>query len=316
MEQMTILLHYAAGTAWRQQLTQLAAQGLHITCCDEADDAAFYALLPEAEVIWHVLRPLSKDDIARAARLRLIQKIGVGVNTIDLAAATQRRIAVCNMPGTNARAVAEMTLLLMLACLRRLPLLDRITRDGRGWQLESSLQDSFGELGGRTVGLFRYGSIPRMLNPALLALGGRVVYTATAPKATVAGFLSLNELLREADIVSLHLPLTPETTTLIDRERLAMMRRGAILINTARGGLVDQVALNDALQSGHLGGAGLDVFATEPVEHDEPVLERDNVVVVPHLAWLTNGTLERSLPIAVENCRRLAASEALLHRVA
>jgi phosphoglycerate dehydrogenase-like enzyme len=125
----------------------------------------------------------------------------------------------------------------------------------------------------------------------------------------------LSELLHEADIVSLHVPLTSTTGDLIDRQRLAMMRPGAILINTARGGLVQQTALLEALRSGHLGAAGLDVFATEPVPVDEALLKLDNVVVAPHLSWLTTGTLNRSLNVAVENCRRLQTGEPLLHRV-
>ena len=311
-----MLLHFAAGSSLRRQIAELDTHDLQVDYCDPLDDAAFYALLPEATVLWHVLRPITEKDIAKARKLRLIQKIGVGVNTIDLIAAKQRNIAVCNMPGTNARAVAEMTLLLMLACLRRLPLLDRMTRNGRGWQLECSIQDSFGELGGRVVGLVGYGAIPQLLTPVLFGLGARVVYTATRPKASaVAEFRPLPELLCEADIVSLHLPLTPATNRLMDRRRLSLMKKGAILINTARGGLIDQSALNEALRNGCLSGAGLDVFVTEPVEEDEPLLELDNVVVVPHLAWLTNDTFERSLPMALENCRRLAASAPLLHRV-
>ena len=315
MESMKILLHYDAGPAWRRKVASLVDRGLHVKCCAESDDVRFDALLPEADVVWHLLRPLSAADIAKARKLRLIQKIGVGVNTIDLKAARERSIAVCNMPGSNSHAVAELTLLLMLACLRRLPLLDRMTREGRGWRLDSSLQDTFGELGGRTVGFVGYGSIPQILTPALLALGANVIYTATAPKAIDGvGFRSLPDLLAEADIVSLHTPLTASTAKLMDRERLAIMQPGAILINTARGGLVDQSALIDALRSGQLSAAGLDVFATEPVV-DDPLLGLDNVVVLPHLAWLTVNTLQRSLDIAVDNCRRLAAGETLLNRV-
>jgi phosphoglycerate dehydrogenase-like enzyme len=263
-----------------------------------------------------VLRPVSEDDIRRASRLRLIQKIGVGVNTIALDAARARSVAVCNMPGTNARAVAELTLLLMLACLRRLPLLDRTTRNGNGWSLDPALQDTFGELGGRRIGLVGYGAIPRMLRPMLEAFGAAVLYTATSAKSDDPnGFRRLDDLLREVDIVSLHVPLTAETVGLVSRERLSRMRRGSILINTARGGLVDQEALVDALHSGQLRAAGLDVFAAEPPRADEPLLKLDNVVVFPHLAWLTTGTLQRSLVVAIENCRRLAAGEPLLHRI-
>jgi len=279
-------------------------------------DARFYRLLPDAQVLWHLLRPLSADDIARATRLRLIQKIGVGVNTIDLEAAKTRDIRVCNMPGTNSRAVAEMTLLLMLACLRRLPFLDRATREGRGWKLDSSLQDSYSELAGKTVGLVGFGAVAQMLAPILKSMGARVIYTDLKPNPELPhAFRELPQLLREADIVSLHVPLTSTTGNLIDRQRLAMMRPGAILINTARGGLVEQAALVESLTSGHLSAAGLDVFATEPVPSDEALLQLDNVVIAPHLAWLTTGTLGRSLKIAVENCRRLQAGEPLLHRV-
>lgn len=313
---MKVLLHYTAGPAWQRELSTLERQGLEVECCDESDDARFYRLLPHAEVLWHLLRPIGATDIAAAARLRLIQKIGVGVNTIDLEAAKARDIAVCNMPGTNSRAVAEMTLLLMLACLRRLPVLDRAAREGRGWKLASGLQDTYRELVDRTVGLVGFGAVAQMLAPVLEAMGARVIYTDVKPDAKAAeAFRELPELLRESDIVSLHVPLTPATANLIDRQRLAAMRPGAILINTARGGLVDQTALFESLQAGHLGGAGLDVFASEPLPPDEPLLRLDNVVVTPHLAWLTTGTLDRSLKVAVENCRRLIAGEPLLHRV-
>jgi phosphoglycerate dehydrogenase-like enzyme len=313
---MKILLHYDAGPAWRRDLAALAREGLDIECCDELDDRRYFTLLPETEVLWHVLRPVSGPEMALAPNLRLIQKIGVGVNTIDLDAAKRRSIAVCNMPGSNARAVAEMALLLMLACLRRLPTLERATRAGRGWQLDAALQDRYGELAGRTVGLVGYGSVPKVLGPILKALDAIVVYTATTPKLDVPfEFRRLPDLLRSADIVSLHTPLTRQTTNLIGREQLWMMKPGGILINTARGGLVDQAALLEALCTGRLGAAGLDVFANEPVAAEEPLLLLDNVVVTPHVAWLTTGTLNRSLGLAVENCRRLAAGEPLLRRV-
>ena len=117
-------------------------------------------------------------------------------------------------------------------------------------------------------------------------------------------------------MLSLHLPLTPETTGIIDAAALAAMKRGSALINTARGPLVDDAALCDALTSGHLRGAGLDVFAREPVSANDSLLRLPNVIVTPHLAWLTTETLERSLTVIAENCRRLSAGEPLLHQVA
>ena len=312
---MNVLLHYAAGPGLAARLRALP--GLSLAIVPEADDRAFRAALPAAEAIWHVLRPLSAADIAAAPRLRLIQKIGVGVNTIDLDAARDRGIAVCNLPGTNSRAVAELTLLLMLGALRRVAHFDAETRAGRGWAQPPELQDGLFELGGRTVGLIGYGAVPALLAPVLAAMGCRLLYTARAPKPEAEGhFRSLDALLEESDVVSLHIPETPQTRGLIDARAIARMKRGAVLVNTARGGLVDQAALTAALREGHLAAAGLDVFAQEPADPREPLFALPNVVLTPHIAWLTTGTFDRSFAIAAENVRRLAAGEPLLHRVA
>lgn len=312
---MKVLLHYAAGPGLAMRLRALP--GLDLSVCPEADDAALAAALPAAEVIWHVLKPLTAAHIAAAPNLRLIQKIGVGVNTIDLDAARARGIAVCNLPGTNSRAVAELTLLLMLGALRRVSHFDAETRAGRGWAQPPALQDNLFELGGRTVGLIGYGAIPALLAPVLAALGCRLLYTARTPKPDAEGsFRSLAGLLSEADIVSLHIPETPETRGLIDAGAIARMKKGAVLVNTARGGLVDQAALTEALRSGHLGAAGLDVFAQEPADPSDPLFSLPNVVATPHIGWLTTGTFDRSFAIAAENVRRLGAGESLLHRVA
>ena len=311
---MKVVFHYAAGPALAAQLH--ASPGLEVDVCPENDDAGFLAAMAEAEVLWHVLKPCTAAVIAAAPKLRLIQKIGVGVNTIDIEAARARGIAVCNLPGTNAQAVAEMALLLMLATLRRLPQFDASLRAG-GWAASPEVQDHLGELHGRTVGLVGYGDIPKRLAPVLAALGCRVLYTARSPKPGAVGdFVDLPTLLAQSDVISLHVPLTPETTHLIDAAAIARMKPGAILINTARGGLVDQAALTAALASGRLGGAGLDVFAHEPADPADPLFRLDTVVVAPHVAWVTTGTFDRCFALAAENCRRLAAGEALLHRVA
>ena len=310
---MRVLFHYAVGPDLQERL---AALGLELATCPEPDDALLFRLLPETEVIWHVLRRADATLMDAAPKLRLIQKIGVGVNTIDLDAARARAIAVCNLPGTNARAVAEHALMLMLAALRRLSRFDGAVRSGRGWTLDPVLLDGLGELGGRTVGLVGYGDVPRALAPVLAALGCRVLYTARTPRPdALASFRTLDALLAESDVVSLHVPLTGETANLIDAPRLARMKLGAVLVNTARGGLVDQAALTEALRTGHLAAAGLDVFADEPADPAEGLMRLDNVVLTPHTAWLTTGTFDRSFALAAENVRRLAAGEALLHRI-
>jgi phosphoglycerate dehydrogenase-like enzyme len=314
---MKILFRYDCGPKLTARFADFAAQGLDIATCSEADDAGYARGMAEAEVLWHALKPVTAEHIAAAPRLRLIQKIGVGVNTIDLDAARARGIAVCNMPGTNSRAVAEMALLLMLAALRRLSALDPATRRGEGWVTGPRLQEEYGELGGRTVGLVGYGAIPAALAPVLKALGARILYTARTAKPGACGeYRALADLLAESDIVSLHVPLTPETANLINAGSIARMKPGAILVNTARGGLVDEGDLVEALGRGRIAAAGLDVFVREPVARDNALLAMDNVVVAPHVAWLTPETLARSLGVAAENCRRLAAGAALLHRVA
>jgi phosphoglycerate dehydrogenase-like enzyme len=311
---MRAIFHFACSEKLKGGLKDLAPSWLDVRPCPEDDDALLFRLLGDAEVLLHVLKPVTAQVMDAAPGLRLIQKIGVGVNTIDLEHARQRGIPVCNMPGTNSRAVAEATLMLMLATLRRAPTLDAATRAGDGWRQDAALFDHVGEIGARTVGLVGYGAVPSILAPVLKALGARVLYTATAPKADAA-WRTLPELLAESDIVSLHVPLSAETERIIDAAALARMKPGAVLINTARGGLVDQSALVEALHSGQILGAGLDVFADEPLPAGEPLLALDNVVLQPHVAWLTQETLGRSLAVAMENCRRLRDGDELLHRV-
>jgi phosphoglycerate dehydrogenase-like enzyme len=299
---MKVIFHFDGSPALAERVAQ---RGVEL--CPESDVAAFDRLLPEMEVLWHVLKPVTAQVIERAPRLKLVQKIGSGVNTIDIEAAKARGIAVCNLPGTNSRAVAEMALLLMLACLRRLPQLHAHVRDGT-WNSAWALQDRFAELGGRTIGLVGYGAVAKMLHRMLEALDARVIYWSRSQANA-----EFTTVLAESDVVSLHLPLTPQTEKLIDPRR---MKRGAILVNTARGGLVDRALLLEALQYGHLAAAGLDVFAQEPPAADDPLLALENVVCAPHLAWLTQETLARSIAAAWRNVERLCSGAPLENRVA
>ncbi len=314
---MKAVLHYRASAGFRAMLGVYGRKaGIQAVVVDEFDDAAFAREIADAEILLHVLKPVTAAMIAGAPGLRLVQKLGVGVNTIDLDACRATGVAVSNMPGTNSQAVAEMALALMLSVLRRLSYLDPLTREGQGWTPDPDLIDGVGELCGRTVGFVGYGGSASRLGTALEALGASVIYTARSAKPDLPGrFVSRDELLETADIVSLHLPLTPQTERMIDARALAAMKPGAILINTARGGLVDEPALVAALESGHLRGAGLDVFDQEPVDPANPLLGLPNVVLAPHQAWLTPETLDRSLAAAFENIRRLQADQPLLNQV-
>src|SRR5689334_947495 len=222
---MKAIFHYDAGPRMQSRCAALRTDGFDIVPCLEADEETLAALLPGAEVLLHILKPATAEIIAQAPRLKLIQKIGVGVNTIDLAAARARGIAVANMPGTNTPAVAEAALLLMLAALRNLAGLDRACRAGQGWTVGPGLQDRVGELRGRTVGLVGAGMVPRVLVPLLQGCGADIVYWSPRqhPELGVPR-RELPELLSTADIVSLHLPLVPDTEKLIDAAALARMK--------------------------------------------------------------------------------------------
>ena len=313
MPPIKVLAHFVPG----ERVTAFVAphsDWLDVTFCAEDDDATFYRLLPEAEVLWHVLRPLSASDIRLGSRLRLVHKLGAGVNTIAVDTATERGIAVANLPGANAPSVAEGTLLLMLAALRRLPELDAATRAGRGWPPDPGLGDTVRDIGGCTVGLIGYGNVATSVERIVTAMGAQVVHTSTRDDGT-PGWRTLAELLAESDIVSLHLPLTDATHGLLGREALAAMKPGAVLVNTSRGPIVDESALADALRSGHLAAAGLDVFGVEPVPPDNPLLALPNVVLTPHVTWYTADTMRRYLEVALDNCERLRDGKDLANLV-
>jgi phosphoglycerate dehydrogenase-like enzyme len=308
-----VLAHFVPGD---KVLNFLAPETdwLDIRWCADDDDTAFYRELPEAEVIWHVLRPLSGADLRHGERLRLVHKLGAGVNTIDVETATKCGIAVANMPGANAPSVAEGTVLLMLAALRRLPALDRAVRHGSGWPANPELGETVRDIGGCTVGLVGYGNIAKRVSDIVTGMGATVLHTSTRDDGR-PGWRQLPELLAASDIVSLHLPLTSDTVHLLNRDTMARMKPDAVLVNTSRGAVIDEDALVDALRSGRLAAAGLDVFEVEPVAPDNPLLGLDNVVLTPHVTWYTADTMERYLAEAVANCRRLRDGHPLAHVV-
>jgi phosphoglycerate dehydrogenase-like enzyme len=310
---LRVLAHFVPGD---KVLEFLAAEAdwLDIRWCAADDDTGFHRELPEVDVIWHVLRPLSGADLRRGERLRLVHKLGAGVNTIDVATATRCGIAVANMPGSNAPSVAEGTVLLMLAALRRLPALDRATRQGRGWPLDPELGETVRDIGGCTVGLVGYGNIAKRVSEIVGAMGAVVVHTSTRDDGR-PGWRRLPELLALSDIVSLHLPLTADTHHLLNRDAIALMKPSAVLVNTSRGAIVDEDALVGALRDGRLAAAGLDVFEVEPVTSDSALFDLDNVVLTPHVTWYTADTMRRYLVEAVANCRRLRDGEPLANVV-
>lgn len=313
---MKVVLHHTVSKGFRQALQRQAGDEFQLAIVDLDDTKKLADEMRDAEALLHVLAPVGAKDMDAAPKLRLIQKIGVGLDTIDLEAARARSISVANMPGTNSQAVAEMTLLLMLGALRRVTYFDSQMRKGNGWSLSPESFDGLGEVCGRTVGLVGYGQVPQRLASALRAMGAKVIYTNLSPdKSFQDEWCELDTLLAQADIISLHVPLTPQTKHMINQQTLAKTKKGVVIVNTARGGLVDEAALLERLKNGHVAAAGLDVVEQEPAPADHPFYGLENVVLMPHIAWLTPETLERSLKVAFENCRRIQKNQTLMFQV-
>ena len=267
------------------------------------DEAALLAALARDDIAAILLRgspPLTGRVLAAASDLKIIAKHGAGVDSVDIAAATRRGIAVMVANGANADAVAEHALALMLSLSRELPRFDRDVRSGAWRNLDQFTRD----FSARTVGIVGYGQIGERTARLAQACGARVVIhtrSAITPPAGMTYEPALDRLLETVDIVSLHCPLTDQTRGLIGAAQLARMKPGALLINTARGPVIDEAALVAALKSGKLAGAALDTFAVEPPDPVHPLFTLPNVLVTPHIAAATTGAMARMGTIAANN---------------
>lgn len=301
---------------------------------------ALERLRAAAETLVHTSPPASEDDLIRrlegahtvvnirgyckfparvleAARgaLRHLAIWGTGTDNVDLAAARRLGIVVSNTPNTATDAIAEHCLALLLAVARRLPHLDATVRRA-GWERGMLFQCR-----GKTLGIIGTGAIGARFAELGRAIGMRVIAWTPHPdpeKARRAGFAylpTLDALLGEADVVSLHLRASPDTQGLLGEAQFAGMRPGAIFINTARGNIVDETALAEALRAGRLLGAGVDVFTTEPVPPDNPLLSLPNVVLTPHTAGTTPEALATGLNLCAENVTRYLERGEVVHRV-
>jgi D-3-phosphoglycerate dehydrogenase / 2-oxoglutarate reductase len=252
---------------------------------------------------------ITRDALPSSSRLRVIGRAGVGVDNIDVAAATERGIAVLNAPSGNTISAAELAFALLLAVVRRVPAADRSMKAGE-WDRKSF---SGIELAGKTLGLIGAGRIGGEVARRARAFGMRVVaydpfITPERATALEIELAELDAVITGADVVSLHVPLTEQTAGLVGAAELARMRRGVIIINAARGGVLDEAALIEALRSGHVAGAALDVFAEEPLPADHPLRSLGNVVLTPHLGA---STVEAQQNVALEITQAVRA--ALLH---
>ena len=242
--------------------------------------------------------------IDASPRLRVISAVAVGYDNIDVAAATARGIPIGNTPGVLTETTADLAFALMLAVARRITEADRFVHDGEWKTWDPNLLLGY-DLHSATLGIVGYGAIGRAVARRASGFGMRVLYVARTPVNIpdhIATPLDLDTLLRESDFVSLHVPLTPETSHLIGEGQLRAMKRTAILVNTARGPVIDQRALIRALEEGWIAGAGLDVAEVEPIAPDDPLLRAPNAVLLPHIGSASHATRERMASIAVDNC--------------
>jgi phosphoglycerate dehydrogenase-like enzyme len=277
------------------------------------------SLMPEADFLLVATARVDEELLRAAPRLRLVQHQGVGYDNIDVDACRRAAIPVALTPEGTTTGVAEHTLLLILSLFRHLVALDTAVRRGE-WPVWSMRSRSV-ELAGKSVGLIGFGRIGREVARRARAFDTTIVYhdAVRAPAAVEtelgATYVARDDLLRQADVVSLHAPLTAETRGLIGERELRLMQPHAVLINTARGALVDEPALVRALDKGWIAGAGLDVLAQEPPRPDNPLLTRPNVILTPHVAAGTRDAYRTKMRAVFANMQRVARGEAPLNQV-
>ncbi len=289
-----------AGTVEEERLGQLGE--VRIYNSRAFDEETLLSRIADADIVYNIRSTsvFSRNVMRNCPKLKLIAIYGVGYDNVDVPAASELGITVTNTPGYSAVAVGEMSLSLMLAVAHKLTQNDRNIR-ASGWAREYSSQ-----LYGKTLGVIGTGSVGQRVIQLGKAIGMKVIAWTLHPspeRATEYGveFVTLEELMRQSDVVSIHVLGLPQTDKLIGKRELALMKPTAMLINTARGSVVDEPALVEALQNGMIAGAGLDVFANEPLPLDHPLRSTENVVLSPHTASMVPEATLVGLAMAVDN---------------
>lgn len=313
MKTIVVLDPIAEKTAAR--LRALLPEGFALTHGTARDVAHQRAIIAEADAAIAGQIAVPGEVLRAATRLKILQKWGVGVDNLDLAAARELGIVVARTTGSNAKAVAEFTLGLTLSVLRQIAFAHMELKNGV-WRGGRMPRDSF-LLSGKTVGIVGFGAIGQTYAGLLAGFGCEVMYVKRTPLPAAdetrlgARRATLDEVLERADVVSLHCPLTPETAGIIDLAALKRMKRTAVLINVARGGIVVEDDLAAALGEGLIHGAASDVFDVEPVPADNPLLGIDNMIVTPHLAAGAADTFEKTVRHMYRNIVAACAGEAV-----
>jgi glycerate dehydrogenase len=251
----------------------------------------------DADIVFSNKVFIGAEEMRTASQLKLIAVMATGTNNVDLPAATAKGITVCNAVGYSTPSVVQHTFALLLALVTKLPDYQRDVQAGT-WQKSPFfclLDYPVMELAGKTIGIIGYGTLGKAVADIAKAFGMKVLVAASSSGRIEADRLPLTELLPQVDVLTLHCPLSDQTRNLLNAETMKLMKKGALIVNTARGGIVDDQALADALSSGHLGGAGIDVIAKEPPRDGNPLLAADvpNLILTPHTAWASRESRQR-----------------------
>lgn len=299
-------------------VSQLGRSDISVVGVDDAEPSVWKKALEEAEIMlgdYSFRQPIDGDFLKGAPKLRFIQQPSVGYQHIDLDACRGRNVLVANTPGVNAAAVAEHTIMLALALLKQTIYAHQQTNSGAWAQQELLWERGVFELDGKNFGIVGMGHVGREVAKRLVPFGTKTSYydpvqlPAEQEKELKLVYKPLEHLLRLADVVSLHVPLTDATREMIGEKQLALMKFNAVLINVGRGECVDEAALAQRLRTKKLAGAGIDVFSTEPVPQDHPLVGLENVILTPHIAGATAEVRERVVQMAVGNIVRVLSGQ-------
>ena len=277
-----------------------------LTVYDRTAAEDIVSRIGDAEVVFTNKTPLTEATFAACPNIRLVSVLATGYNIVDCAAAKKRGIPVCNVPGYSTAAVAQFTFALLLELCHHVGHHSEAVHAGR-WTSNADFcfwDYPLVELTGKTLGIIGFGSIGKAVGRIAKAMGMRVLATGSRPTEEgrqIAEYVELDTVLTQSDMISLHCPLFPETTGIINKASLAKMKDGAMLINTSRGGVLVEADVAEALNTGKLAGAAMDVVSVEPISAENPLLTAKNCILTPHIAWAPKEARQRIMDMSVEN---------------
>lgn len=287
-----------------QQLEKIG----ELTVFDRTPKELILERAKDAQIIITNKTPLSRETIFALPNLQYIGTLATGYNVVDTVAARERSIPVCNVPSYCTKGVAQLTFALLLDLANHVYVHSESVRSGQ-WAKSVDFcywKMPIVELEGKSIGIIGFGNIGKAVAELALAMGMKVLVSSRTAKEMPAGcrWVKQEELFAQSDVITIHCPLTPQTTELINRETLKQMKKTAILINTSRGGVINEADLADALNKGEIAAAGLDVLSTEPPKDDNPLLTAKNCIITPHIAWASKEARIRLVKIVAQNVQQ------------